>query len=73
MKTPDSRARFRPNKRSYHRYRETDADGWSRWIGEDKRSGGPAALWRKGRAWIVGALALGALAGLVWLLWYQLL
>jgi hypothetical protein len=73
MKTPDSRPSFRSNKRTYHRYREGDEDGWSRWIGDNKRPGGLPGLWRKHRAWFVGTLAMVALGGLVWLLWYQLL
>lgn len=73
MKTPESPPKFRSNKRTYHRYREDNADGWSRWIGEHQRSGGLPGFWRKRRAWVIGVLALAALGGLVWLLWYQLL
>ena len=73
MKTPDSRPSFRSNKRTYHRYREDNADGWNRWIGDNKRPGGLSGFWRKRRVWIIGVLALAALGGLVWLLCYQLL
>lgn len=73
MKTPDSRPSFRSNNRTYHRHRVDDADGWSRWIGDNKRPGNLPGLWRKRRAWFVGMLAVAALGGLVWLLWYQLL
>lgn len=58
MKTPDSRPRFKSATRHYHRYREENRDGWSRWIDGSKQ--GPNGRGTR-RKWMLATLiGLGA-------------
>jgi hypothetical protein len=73
MKRTDSRPPFESKRRHYHRYQEEDRDGWKRWVGSNRKPGGELPSLRRFRVWGIALLAVLALAGLISLLYYQLL
>lgn len=67
MKTPDSRPRFKSATRHYHRYREENRDGWSRWIDGSKPGPSDRGTRRKWMlATLIGLGATGLIAAVVY-------
>ena len=67
MKTPDSRPRFKSATRHYHRYREENRDGWSRWIDGSKPGANGRGARRKWMlATLIGLGATGLIVAVVY-------